>query len=163
MAEFVVRAGLNDSPLVEHVDPVRILHRREPVRNDHDRHLPLQRVNTALDVVRWERSDRVVLDCWEALSRSLVASSSSSFDRPKRLRPPKRVAANRPHECQRSSIPLCMLAYRFEKLFRERVKVLSFRFRRLAFKKQPSLPRIAGIDVELIQTVQHIEVNVNLG
>jgi hypothetical protein len=56
-----------------------------------------------------------------------------------------------------------MLAYRFEKLFRERVKVLSFRFRRLAFRKQPSLPRIAGIDVELIQTVQHIEVNVNLG
>jgi hypothetical protein len=142
---------------------------------------PLQRVGTALNVVRWERSDRVLSECAgsgateyneEVLIGALGggAQVAGGLVERQQLRPSETfahakegMAVNRPHECQRSSITLCMLAYRFEKLFRERVKVLSFCFRRLAFRKQSSLPRIPGIDVELIQTVQHIEVNVNLG
>ena len=86
MAQLVVGPLLNHPALVEDVDAIRILHRGEAVRDDDDRHLPLQRVDAVLDVLlrggvqvarrlveqqvrllkelaRWKRSDRVVSDC----------------------------------------------------------------------------------------------------
>jgi hypothetical protein len=38
------------------------------VRDNHDRRLSLQRVDAVLNVVRWERSRRVLLEC--AVSRA---------------------------------------------------------------------------------------------
>ena len=63
MAQLVVRTRLNHAPLVEHVDAVRVFHGREPVCDDDDRDLSLQRVDTVLNMVRWERSDRVLSEC----------------------------------------------------------------------------------------------------
>jgi hypothetical protein len=48
------------------------------MRDNHDRHLPLQRIDAALNVLRCECNEQVLLECSLAVSRSLVASSSSS-------------------------------------------------------------------------------------
>jgi hypothetical protein len=65
----VVGARLNDPPLVQYVDPVGVLHRREPVRNDDGRPLPFQRIDAVLNVLRPERSEEVLVECALSVAR----------------------------------------------------------------------------------------------
>jgi len=79
--KLVVGPSLHHPPLVEHIDPVGAFHRREPVRNNHDDDLLLQRIDAVLNVLRRERSDQVLSECatkrrWRPPARTSSADRS---------------------------------------------------------------------------------------
>lgn len=61
--KFIVGALLEHTSLVEHVHAIGILHCREPVRDNHDRHLVEQNQLCSLKSVRAACGMKIISDC----------------------------------------------------------------------------------------------------